>query len=43
MYIGGVPKKKKIVAKKQHWEPGEVEDLFQEAHDELVASGEIEA
>jgi hypothetical protein len=43
MYIGGVPKKKKTVVKKQQWEPGELEDMFQEAYDELVASGEIEA
>jgi hypothetical protein len=41
MYIGGMPKKKKTVVKTQHWAPGELEDLFQEAHDELVESGEI--
>jgi len=44
MYIGGVPKKKKVVVKKQHeWAPGEMEDLMQECYDELIAEGKIEA
>jgi hypothetical protein len=44
MYIGGVPKKKKPVAKKQQtWAPGEMETLLWECYEELVESGEIEA